>query len=65
MPKRTNLNDAAKIEEADDLDDVVQDKREGWRATPAKARRRNRRYAKRMTEELARLARDGDEEWDD
>ncbi|MEL7164833.1 MAG: hypothetical protein AAGL96_05110 [Pseudomonadota bacterium] len=65
MPKRTNLNDAAKIEEADDLDDVVQDKREGWRATPAKARRRNRRYAKRMTEELARLARDGDDEWDD
>ncbi|MEM6760340.1 MAG: hypothetical protein AAF601_12760 [Pseudomonadota bacterium] len=64
MPKRTTLSDAAKIDAADDIDDVVQDKREGWRATPAKARRRNRRYAKRMTEELARLARDGDEDWD-
>ena len=42
MPKRTSLPDARWVETADDLVDVVQDKREGWRATAAKARRRQR-----------------------
>ena len=28
---------------------LVFDKREGWRSTPAKARRRQRRYGKRLT----------------
>ncbi|MEM6305117.1 MAG: hypothetical protein AAF744_10365 [Pseudomonadota bacterium] len=59
MPKRTSLEDAARVENADDLDEYVRDKREGWRATAAKARRRQRRYKKRMTDEIARLARDG------
>ena len=58
MPKRTSLKDANRVESADDRDEVVQDKREGWRATAAKARRRQRRYTKRMTDEIARLARD-------
>ena len=43
------------IETADDLDDLVQDKREGWRANPSKARRRQRRYKKRLTNELLRM----------
>ncbi|MEM6890672.1 MAG: hypothetical protein AAF636_21440 [Pseudomonadota bacterium] len=65
MPKRTSLHDAKWVETADDLDDVVQDKREGWRATAAKARRRQRRYTKRMTNEIARLAQDGVDEADE
>lgn len=58
MPKRTSLKDAKRVHSADDLDEVVQDKREGWRATAPKARRRQRRYTKRMTLEIARLAQD-------
>ena len=40
------------IETADDL---VHDKREGWRANSSKARRRQRRYKKRLTNELRRM----------
>ena len=47
--------DANHIETADDLDDLVQDKREGWRANSSKARRRQRRYKKRLTNELLRM----------
>lgn len=64
MPRRTSLRDATHVEHAEDLDEVVQDKREGWRATAVKARRRQRRYTKRMTEELACLAQD-DEDFPD
>lgn len=60
MTKRTSPDDASRVERADDLEDVINDKRAGWRATPAKARRRQRRYAKQMTDEIARLARDRD-----
>ena len=63
MPKRTSPKDADRVEVADDLDDIVQDKRAGWRANAATARRRNRRYANTLTTELMRRARDGD--WDD
>ena len=56
MPKRTDRRDAKHIEVADDVDEFVVDKREGWRATAAKARRRQRRYAKQMTDELVRLS---------
>ncbi|MEM9970994.1 MAG: hypothetical protein AAF762_07825 [Pseudomonadota bacterium] len=59
MPKRTYTSDASRVEHAEDLDDIVSDKREGWRATPAKARRRQRRYKNRLTQELVRMARDG------
>lgn len=60
MPKRTSPKDARRVEVADDLDDIVTDKREGWRATAAKARRRQRRYAKQLTHELTRIAQDED-----
>lgn len=56
MPRRTSPRDADRVEHVNDLDDVVQDKRAGWRASAAKARRRQRRYTKHVTDELARLA---------
>ena len=52
MPRRTYEADGQRVEVAQDLDDLVSDKREGWRATPAKARRRQRRYGKRLTKTL-------------
>ena len=55
MVRRTYESDAAKIEDVDDLDDLVHDKREGWRANSSKARRRQRRYKKRLTNELLRM----------
>ena len=54
MVRRTYEADAAKIEDVDDLDDLVADKREAWRATSNKARRRQRRYKKRLTNRLLR-----------
>ena len=54
MARRTYEADAEYIETADDLDDLVQDKRESWRANSSKARRRQRRYKKRLTHELIR-----------
>lgn len=62
MVRRSSPKDAARVETADDIDDLVSDKREGWRATPAKARRRQRRYKKRLTQELVRWAEDDFEE---
>ena len=52
MTRRTYEADGRRVEVADDLDDLVSDKREGWRATPAKARRRQRRYGKRLTKTI-------------
>ena len=52
MPRRTYEADGRRVEVAEDLDDLVSDKREGWRATPAKARRRQRRYGKRLTKTI-------------
>ena len=54
MTRRTYEADAEHIETADDLDDLVQDKRENWRANSSKARRRQRRYKKRRTNESVR-----------
>ena len=54
MVRRTYEADAVKIEDVDDLDDLVADKREVWRATSNKARRRQRRYKKRLTNRLVR-----------
>lgn len=53
MARRTYESDGAHIQTADDLDELVHDKRQGWRANPAKARRRQRRYKKRLTHTLA------------
>jgi ribosomal protein L32 len=58
MPRRTSLFDASRIEDARDLEDVVQDKRASWRANNAKARRRQRRYKKKLIAELPRIISD-------
>ena len=55
MTRRTYEADANHIETADDLDHLVQDKREGWRASLGKVRLRQRRYKKRLTNELIRM----------
>ena len=55
MTRRTYEADAEHIETADDLDDLVQDKREGWRANSCKAGRRQRLYKERLTNELLRM----------
>lgn len=52
MPRRTYEREGQKIELADDVDELVSDKRVGWRANAAKARRRQRRYKKRLTNEI-------------
>ena len=54
MVRRTYESDATKIEDVDDLDDLVADKREAWRATSDRARRRQRRYKKRLTNRLVK-----------
>lgn len=54
MSRRTYESDGHLVVEPQDLDDLVKDKREGWRASQAKARRRQRRYKKRLLSELAR-----------
>ena len=55
--KRTYENNAIKIEIADDLETLVSDKRLGWRASPSKARRRERRYKNRMINEILKIER--------
>ena len=55
MARRTREADAELIETVDDLEDLVQDKRQSWRANASKARRRQRRYKNRLTIELARM----------
>ena len=55
MQKRTSPTDTGKISVAADLEDLVQDKREGWRASGAKARRRQRRYKALLTQQLLKL----------
>lgn len=48
MAKRTYEGNAKFIDEANDLDSYIVDKRINWRASPSKAIRRNRRYQKRL-----------------
>ena len=52
MARRTYESDGLNVESADDVDELVADKRQGWRANAAKARRRQRRYKKRLTNEI-------------
>ena len=54
MQRRTYERDGQTIESVDDVDELVTDKRAGWRANAAKARRRQRRYKKRLTNEILR-----------
>jgi hypothetical protein len=58
MAKRTSPNDASRIVVAADLEEVVTDKREGWRGSDAKARRRQRRYKRLLTQQLVKLVPD-------
>jgi len=58
MTKRTSLNDAILIENGQDLERIVKDKRAQWRANNAKARRRQRRYKKKLISELPRIISD-------
>ena len=60
MTRRTYETDGKRIEVADDLDELVSDKRAGWRANPAKARRRQRRYKNRLTKEILYVSQDID-----
>jgi hypothetical protein len=48
MPKRTYTTDLQTWDDAQDLAHIVKDKRAQKRATDEKARRRNRRYEKRL-----------------
>ena len=52
MTKRTYEIDADNIEVAQDFEEVVKDKRENWRANITKRRQRQRRYKKRLTNQL-------------
>ena len=52
MTRRTYESDGLNVEMADDVDELVSDKRQGWRANAAKARRRQLRYKKRLTSEI-------------
>jgi hypothetical protein len=56
MPRRTYEKDAQYIEVADDLDEIVKDKRERWRANSSKANQRQRRYKKRLTKQLLNIS---------
>ncbi len=48
MPKRTYITDLNDWDDAPDLHLIVKDKRASKRPTDEKARRRNRRYEKRL-----------------
>jgi hypothetical protein len=49
MTRRTYEADSNRVRQADDLTELVSDKRSHWRASRAKARRRQRRYMNRLT----------------
>ena len=55
MSRRTYENDADRIDLASDLEKLVKDKRENWRANSSKANQRQRRYKKRLTKRLLNL----------
>ncbi len=54
MPKRTTPSDADHVDEASDLEMLVHDKREIWRATGPNTRRRQRRYKNLLTQQLVK-----------
>ena len=55
MTSRTYEKDFSRVATASDLEDIVIDKRSMWRANPSKARRRQRRYKKRLTREFLKI----------
>ena len=50
--KRTQMQDFLEIEQAEDLQRIVKDKRKGKRANKRKAKRRNRHYQKSLLKHL-------------
>lgn len=54
MPKRTAQTHDDQFTRTEDMDRIVQDKREDKRASKQKATQRNRRYEKRMLRHLGR-----------
>ena len=52
MQKRIYDKDVNKVEIAQDLEELVKDKREIWRADDARALQMQRRYKKRLTKEI-------------
>ena len=52
MPKRTYENCAYEVSQATDIEKLVNDKREHWRASTSKANQRQRRYKKRIAKQL-------------
>ena len=52
MPKRTYENSAYEVLQATDIQKLVNDKGEHWRASTSKANQRQRRYKKRITKQL-------------
>ena len=60
MSRRTSPKDATYIENANELAERVKDKRLNWRANSAKARRRQRRYERLLTNELLDMAKHKD-----
>jgi len=61
MPRRTIPTDASLVEEADDLEHLVQDKRAIWRADGARARRRQRRYKNLLTRKIVSFGAEAEE----
>ncbi len=61
MPKRTYTTDLHTWDDATDLHHIVKDKRASKRATDEKARRRNRRYEKRLLNAQLKKTKFGDE----
>lgn len=61
MPRRTTPTDACLVEEADDLEHLVQDKRAIWRADGARARRRQRRYKNLLTRKIVSFGGEAEE----
>jgi hypothetical protein len=55
MTKRTSIKDAKRIDNASDIEEVVSDKRQGWRANAATAR---------LVDELANLTQESKSEFD-
>ena len=55
MTRPTDEADTKQIETADDLDDLVQDRRQGWQANVSEARCRVIRCKKRLTNELLKM----------
>jgi len=62
VAKRTSQTHHDLLTKAEDIEGIVQDKREGKRASKQKAVQRNRRYEKRMLSHMGREGCQGNED---